>query len=649
MSHSWTAPIVGLAAVLIAGCQPAIPDEPVPPGLSPVEQQALMIWTVSDPALTVGERASSLIGELRPNGIVASGDAAPTLVSGEENALAADVFAWVRGTINTGVPLALMAEIPLLPGSAPEVCFDPASPTADPAIAALGDELALMFDAWPELSALLPDPTRTSPYWEVDCTCTPCDSTGVSGMADRHRTLWSVVVEQVGLRQRDLWWWHQAPGSVLEGAPEGAPDLPRQVLDLMLEGDVGVDTSIRAPSGLGMSSPWSSAHPVLEQSAVRGVAGSLDASGSTYGPTDALLLFPLDLYAQLRSERSLGVSSWFVELDGGGRSVVGGLEEFDLRMIERAFRDPATSPSEFLVTALEDRYGLGEDEAYQFGRALQDTGHALALATHPMGISIIGVDQGTPASLPLSYDSPAVFDGAWLARTEALSNPDLDTIVQVNQWSKEAALTSSAAIGALNSVEDLLSPEDAGLLRRRLKTLDFAVRAWGRLALADVTLRAFEGGLSDERLLSWLSEDIVTLDYLADEVDTSLSAGTIADAFPAIPANLRSVADQLRAVVGTTSNVARDFPVLYRSRHDFQNGRVNYHWTVTPPGVGWVERGTMFPEYTEESDRNEETASWWHAWNVGVPADTKITWRPCTESPEGLVVCGSDRILWTPQ
>lgn len=637
-----------IAALLGSGCVPAIPDGPVPPGLDPVERQALMMWTVSDPALSLGEAAFDLVDELRPSGIVAAGAASPSLVSGGENPAAVHVLAWTRETLAAGIPLSLVVETPLLPGAVTEACFDPSDASADPTVAAFGAELALLLDAWPEITGVMPDGTRTTPYWDVACTCTPCDSTDAAGMANRHRTLWSVAAEEVSLRQRELWWWHNAPDSAVEGAPEEAPNLPGQVLDLLLADDLDVQTPLRAPSGRGMPSPWAPVDPVLEESSLRRVAGSVDVSGSQYGPTDALLFFSLDVYAQLRSERARGVGAWFVQLDGGGRTAVGGLEELDLFVIERAFRDPTAVPSELLTGALEELYGLEEDEAYQFGRALQDTGHALALATHPMGIPIVGVDQGTPSSLPLTYDNPGAFDSAWTARFESLSNPGLDAIVQVNQWAKEAALTSSVAIGALNSVEDLLSPDEVVLLRRRIKTLDFAARAWGRLALADVTLRAFDGGFDDERLLSWLSEDIVTLDFLADEVETSLAAGTLVNAFPVIPANLRSVAQQLRVVVGSTLNVARDFPVLYRARHDFENGRVNYYWTVTPPGVGWVERGTTFPEYTEESDRGEESAAWWHAWNVSVPSDTKITWRPCTESPEGLAVCGSDRVLWTP-
>ena len=334
-------------------------------------------------------------------------------------------------------------------------------------------------------------------------------------------------------------------------------------------------------------------------------------------------------------------------MDGGGRTALGALEELDLILIERAFRDSSASAQDVMLTAASERLGLTEEDARPLVRALRETGHTLALATHPLGLPILGLAEGTPAALPLSYGDPSAFDPAWSDRVEAMAEPGFAEIVQVNQWATEAALGASVALTELNAAQELLSPADEALLRRRLKVLDYAARAWGRLALADVTLRAQEA-LDDARVAGWLSDDAEALEGIADEVEAAQESGAIVSAFPVIPANLRAVATQVRLASGQASAVPRDFPVIYRQRHDFVDGRVNYYWTVNPPGVGWVERGEAHPTYDETSDRGEADATWWHAWNSGVPADTKVTWRACTETSTGLVVCSSDRVLWTP-
>jgi hypothetical protein len=637
-------------AASLAGCESATPPGPTPPGLDPVERQALMVWAVSDPVLSLGPEAADAVQRLAPNGILAAGDAAPWLAPdpADENPSALAVMTWTEDTAAaTGVPLALAVEAPLLPGDVVEACFDPADPDADPSLAALREGLAALLDAWPSIGALMPDPTRDTAYWDVSCTCTPCDGVDPTGMAARHEVLWEVALDELALRQREAWWWHRAPDSALQGAPVDTPTLPRSSLDRVL-GGVPVQTSLRAQAGRGLGGPWAPPDPVLSQSASRRVAGSLDASGGRYGATDALLLAPLDLYAQLREERSRGVGAWFVRVDGGGRTALGTLEELDLLVIERAFRDPSSDPSAVLLAAVMERYGLSDEDAYPFANALRDTGHALALATHPLGVPIAGIAQGTPGTLPLVYGDPSAFDSAWAPRSQGVAEPGLAEIVQANQWATEAALTTSVAIGELNAVQDQLLPQDEAELRRRLETLDYAARAWGRLALADITWRAVLGGLADGRAAGWLNEDADQLDSLAAEVDAALDSGAILEAFPVVPANLRDVAAQLRSEAGSAPAQARDFPVIYRQRHDFQDGRVNYYWTVNPPGIGWVERGPAFPVYDETSDRGEEDATWWHAWTNGVPADSKVVWRACTETPEGLVACGSDRVLWTP-
>ena len=644
--------LILLAGALgVTACEPATPNIPETPGLDPVERDALLYWTVSDPARSLGPAATDAVDRLRPNGVLAVGDASAWLTEDPtaENPSLTAVLEWIAATSeSTGQSLALGVEVPLLPGSVADACFDPSDPTADPSVAELRDGLVALLEHWPEVSAVMPNPVGDTAFWDVSCTCTPCDGTDASSMAERAGLLWGVAQQEIAVRQRTAWWWHNAPDTLGQGAPDGDQALPRQAMDLVLNGDVDPLVPVRALPGRGVGGPWAPVDSVLARSTERRIAGSLDVASSGYGPTDALLLNPLDLYAQFREERSQGVTAWFAQVDGGGRTALGTLEEMDLRLVESAFRDPTTDPYELLSEALQDRFGLDEEDGRFLGRMLGEIGHAMGLATHPLGIPIVGAGGPTPASLPLAYESPATFDGAWTERVQAVTQPDQDALVQANQWAMEAALTTSAAIGELNTVQERLLPVDEALLRRRLKTLDFAVRAWGRLALADITLRAYENGSQDSSLPGYLAYDALTLDLLADEVDGAVASGAILDPYPVVTANLRAVADQLAAAAAGAEAQSRDFPVLYRARHDFVDGRLNYYWTVTPPGIGWVERGVSFPAYDETSSIGTEDATWWHSWTTGVPADTKVTWRACTESDSGQVVCSSDRVVWTP-
>jgi|GEM_PF-2048994 len=644
--------LASLVALLLAGCGGAIPDGPTPPGLDPVERQALLVWAISDPALSLSEPAAqSAVIEFAPNGLLAAGPAAPWLPADPtlENPLAAQVLDWGASvTSNFGVPLSLGVEVPLMPEGVTEACFDPIDPAGDPSIAAMRDGLIALLEARPEIAYVMPDPTRDTAFWDVSCTCTPCDSVDAAGMANRHRALWSAATQEIAARQRDVWWWHHAPDSVDQGAPEGGEDLPRRSLDLLLDDAIPVQTALRADSLRGAGGVWSPVDPILAESADRLVAGTVDASGGRYGPTDALLLSPLDLYNQIREERSRGLSAWFVQIDGGGRSALDELNQHDLSVIERAFRDPSADPSDVLKLRLMEHYGMEEPDGFQLGRALQETGHALALATHPLGIPVLDLRAGVPATLPLRYGDPGAFDPAWVDRVGRLAQPGLQEIVDVNQWVSEAALTTSVALNALNTASEFLTSGEEAVLRRRLKVLDFAVRAWGLAVAADVAVRALDQDDADPRIAEWLSDDVVSLGFLADEIDDALVLGSIGSWFPASPTNLRALANQVRSIAGEAVALRRDFPVIYRARHSFEDGRINYYWTVDPPGVGWVERGTSWPVYDELSDRGEDLATWWHAWTTGVPADTKVTWRACTETPDDLVVCGSDRVIWTP-
>ena len=148
-------------ALGVTACEPATPTIPETPGLDPVEREALLYWTVSDPARSLGPAATDAVGRLRPNGVLAAGDAGAWLAEDPtaENPSLATVLEWIAATSeSTGQSLAVGVEVPLLPGSVADACFDPSDPTADPSVAALRDGLVALLEQWPCLLYTSPSP-----------------------------------------------------------------------------------------------------------------------------------------------------------------------------------------------------------------------------------------------------------------------------------------------------------------------------------------------------------------------------------------------------------------------------------------------------------------------------------------------------------
>lgn len=562
---------------------------------------------------------------------------------------AADVLAWAV-SLQDELPVALGVEIAPLAADVTTACFDPSDADADPAIAASVDGLGALLDAWPDLVDITMDPAGGAPYWDVQCTCTPCDGLDATALGRRYEVLWGALRPEIAARQRIGWWWHHAPDSVPEGSTL-APDAPRASLDAALDGGIDdLQIPLRVGSTRGVDSVWAPFDRRTEDGRLRQVAGTLDLAVARHGPTDAVLLDPVDLQDRLRRERSRGVVAWFAAMDAPGRRAHGTLEEASAVVAHAIFREPGAEAAEVLVAWVADRFGLMPEgtAADALADGLASTGRAMDLATHPLGIAVGDLAAGVPASLPLSYTDPSPFEAAWGERVTRLAAPDLQTLIDVNQWVMEGAITTSEALAAVNTAAPDLSAADEQVLRRRLWTLDFAVRGWGLVVRADVTLRALDQGLDEPRLAGWLADDVASLAALADDVDAAVASGEIADPFPVDTANLRAIAAQIEDVVGAAVAAPRDFPVLFRLRHDFAEGRTNFRWGVTPPATGWVERGGEWPVYDETSDVGEGPATWWTAWQNGLAADSRITWRACARSEEDVVVCSSDRVLWTP-
>ncbi len=586
--------------------------------------------------------------------MVAADTARPTLSGDPTVGPAAEVLTWAASLAGQ-LPLSLGVEIGPLADDVVTACFDPSNATGDPALAASRDGLLAFLEAWPDVVDVVLDPSGGATYWDIECTCTPCDGLDAPALGARYEVLWRMLSAEIVARQRIGWWWHNAPDTV--GAGSTLPDdAPRSSLDAALDDGVA-DLQIpqRAGATRGGDSVWGPIDDRLDDGALRQVAGSLDLAVSRHGPTDAVLLDPVDIQDRLRRERARGVLAWFAAVDAPGRRAHGRLEEANAIVAHQIFREFGAESNQVLREWVVERFGLTPETtaADSLADGLAGTGRALDLATHPLGIGVSDLAAGVPASLPLSYGDPSRFDAAWADRVARLAAPDLQTIIDVNQWVREGAIAASEALAAINLAAPDMTASDEQLLRRRIRTLDFAVRGWGLVVLADVTLRALDQGLDEPRLASWLADDLASMATLANDVDAAVATGEIADPFPVSTANLRAIAAQLDAIVGGAVPEARGFPVLFRLTHDFANSRTNFRWGVSPPAIGWVERGSEWPVYDDSSDHGDGPATWWTGWQNGLAADSRVTWRACAEieetaEVEGVVVCSSDHALWTP-
>ena len=576
-----------------------------------------------------------------PTGLVAGGDARPDLLADPLLGPATDVLTWAAA-LAVELPVALGVELAPLDGDVTSACFDPLNADGDPSLAASQDGLIAFLEAWPDVVDVVIDPAGGAPYWEVACTCTPCDGLDAPALGDRMEILWRLLGPEVVARQRFGWWWHHAG----EDDPVARPSLDSALDD----GIADLQIPVRAQGSRGAGAVWDPIDERSEDGAVRQVAGSLDLAVVRHGPTDAVLIDAADLQDRMRRERARGVPAWFASVDGAGRRAHGTLEEGAMAVVHGIFREFGAESDDLLTDWVTAHYELTPEgtAATVLGEALGGSGRALDLATHPLGVGVVDLPLGIPASLPLTYEDPSRFDAGWSDRVARLGAPDLQTIVDVNQWVMEGAIAASEALAAVNAAAPDLGAADEQLLRRRFRTLDFAVRSWGLVVLADVTLRALEQGLDEPALAAWLADDAESLATLADDVDGALAAGEIADAFPVDTGNLRAIVAQLELPTAGVTAEGRPFPVLYRLRHDFTEGRTNYRWGVVPPSIGWVERGTGWPAYGDTSDVGEGPATWWTAWQNGLPADTRVTWRACAEGDTGVRVCSADRALWTP-
>jgi hypothetical protein len=647
-----------LAFVALLGAAACVPGEPMPepdPPLDPVERTAALYWAVREAESLARASSGDALARYAPHGVFLGGDAYTPELDGASDAsrdAAGDAAAGAAAlltqvSVEQGLSLSVGVEIPGLPEGAPaDVCFDPALPESDPFLGARADALRDWLLLAPDVRELSVQLAAQPAPWDVGCSCTACDANDEASLARRANVVWDGLAAAAADRGILPWWWERP----------AEPETPEAAarLDLALSAVPALRAPpIRTPPGRGGSHPWAPESPRLLDGLDRRVAADLDATAADWGPSAIPRLFPDHILDRVKRHRELGVVAWFASLDGAAGPALGTAQEGNLRFLERAFRDLDASPEDLLAVWVQERYGLdpASEEGLALAAALRASGDALARATHPLGIAISGLVDGSWQAPVLGFLDPTPFDPAWSQRAAALDAPDVSVLVQAHQWGAEATALADAADASLALAAPGIDPADLAELAPAFALLSLTARAARTRVDAELTLRAISSGVDVDGapLGAWLHGDIETLEGIADLVEAGRADGTLpADTAPLDEGHLRATAAALSIGTDGAPAAERPFPVITEIRWDFADSRTNIYWEFDPSGSGWVESGGSWPAYEDSTQHGPGPAAHWHAWLDSIPPGTRLAFRPCGEAA-GYTVCASDHLLWTPE
>jgi hypothetical protein len=600
-----------LSLLALVACSPE-PEPPTRPPLQPVEREADLYWTVDGP-LPAGFDAAAL----RPAAIVLGPDAAPAL-----DGLGEAAFEAALASLQAAAPgVALGFTLPMLPEDAPnELCFDPVSPTSDEFLRARQDALLALLQGHEAIDTVVVDPATGTRVDDVLCFCTPCESTGPFGQAQRLSAAWSLLSDGTRDAGATPWMWDHDPS----GADAEALDVLRT--------DLHPETSLRVRAGARhFESPWTPDPGAVLDGGWRRVAADVDVTASHQGPLSVALLDAWGLVDRVRRQRLSGVETWFLQLGAGAPGALA-----EASMAHALFLDFDATPEHLLAGWIQERWGIDAStiEGAALADAIGSTRRALDLATHPLGIAVEGAHLGVPGAGPVTFLDPV--DPAWAARFAGTQVPGQQDLLQAHQWLYEGVALAEAAVADLEVAVPALPPGDAVELRRQLDLLLLATNAWARRLDAEFALKFGGPGVA------WALDDADALDDLALTADAVPTA-----TFPVDGDTLREAAAWIRETAGPGTAASRPFPLITDVRFDFVDDRTNVRWHVSPGGTGWSERGSVWPDYPESSAVGEQDASEWTAWVRQLPANTRTTFRACSNSA-GFSVCSADNVLWTP-
>lgn len=604
---------VALGAAVLVGCGAPASEPPTPAPLEPVDRSGALVWTADAGA---GAALAQAAGFATPTAVLVDGDADPEALNAALDAL--DAALPTEPRIDRAVVW------PALPPDAPgAVCFDRRDPRADPASDAHIDALQALLRDRPDASDVVLRFDAAPAPWAVDCACPACESDRPEDVALRLTTVHAGLAEAAALEFRTLWWWDAAPYAV-EAAMQHALQVENTDRHLPL----------RVASYQDAPQPWARPNPRLAGTARR-VAADLDVSLDRHGTTDAFLFPGHELAEAMGKHRSEGDVGWFAAVDGPSRSVVGDLaSEAALRWVAARYRDPDATA----VQALGAHLGVDPDGAAgELLESLAGTGLALDLVSFPLGIAAGPFGADFPA-----FEAPGASRPAFAERYDALQAPDLATVAAVYQWGAEATVLVGDARADLAFHDDALAPADAARIDAGLEILELEVAARVHALNAAVTL-----AWGDPEGSAWVRADAAALTALAPRISALAGRSTVS------PEAVQALADAASLAAGPGTAGPRPFPRMARLDATVDIDRQTVFWEVAPASTGRVEWGTQWPVYDDGGSGGDEPAVRWSAWREEpLPADTRLTWRACTEADvlgDVLTICSSDRVLRTPR
>ena len=549
-------------------------------------------------------------------------------------------------TLPEAAAVGVGAYVPSLPESGGPWCLDP-SQALDPDYALHRDALAQAIDALP-ISALVIDLGGPYPAWAAPCDCAPCELDTIDSRARRAAVAWGALADVARDDMAEPWFFPPFPESSRDALAEDA-------IDQWLTSPPGdEDLAVLTGGTRGPGGAWAHREPRIDDGVWRRTATWFDLSQDRFGPTEALLLCADTLADQVRTARRAGSVGAFGRISGTVRSGWADWDGANLFLLGWLEQNIDRTPEAAVAALVADRTGLVPEspEGGALAEALQQTGLAMELATHPLGITIDGLPSGLPLDWPLSFLDPRPWDPAWEDRWGVLSAPAESDLLQIGQWGEEAVEIAARARGQFEVAAPALDPTVAAGIRSGLLALDLAVRSWSAVVRADAARRVWSAGPGD-RTASWLRQDAATLDALAAEAEAAVLSGSLTTAFPADPTRLRGLAEALRTLVGAGDQTGRAFPNITEINTSWEGNRAHFRWRATPSASGSLWTGISSPSVDTEGPSGPGPASQWDGWMDGLPSATRLVWRACgivpgSDTAKAVEVCSSDRVLHTP-
>jgi hypothetical protein len=626
-------PARGAIFTCLLSCTPAAPTRQEPPELDPVDRRLALGLVVADPQSAL--RAAALPDGARAPALLFPGPDGGTRTA---EAFRADLDA-LRLALPE-IPVGVGAMVPALPQDGGPWCFDPAA-LLDPGLVEHRDQVRVALDGL-GAAFLLVDPWGEQPVWDAACSCVACEGEGLDPTIRRASVAWSALEEAGAGLGVEPWFLADAPDGVPAPGVEAALDswLPREPHDSGL--------SVATPATRGAGGPWAVLEPRAADAQWRRVATWVDLSHDDAGPTQALLVDAVVLADQVRTARRGGAVGAFARVDGELRSARTDWGGANVHVLGWLHQNIDRTPEAALSALVTHRTGLLPDSvgAQATIEALRETGLALDLATHPLGIGVIDRHLGLPSGFPLSFVDPRPWEPAWEDRWTLLHAPSLADLVQIGQWGEEAMDITRRARATLELATPQIAAADAAELGSGLLALDLSVRAWALVVRADATLRHVTANPGEDAL-AWLRSDGAALDALAIEAEQAVQAGSLQTPFPAVPDRLRSLAAAIRVVTGEGAATERGFPRITSMETAWLDGRANLRWRTEPSGSGELWTGVASPVLETQGPSGPGPAAQWDGWLDGLPPATRLVWRACSVVDE-VRVCTADRVLHTP-